>query len=82
MEISLDRYWTAFGRLAAVFSGALIVLLGLLADVPLLNACGRGFAAYLAVRVLTRIGAWAIAWSGSIAPPAPVVEQAQEVNGG
>jgi hypothetical protein len=82
VEVSLDRYWTAFGRLAAVFSGALVVLLGLLADVPLLTACGRGFAAYVAVRVLTRIGAWAIAWSGSIAPPAPTAEQAQEVTGG
>lgn len=79
MEISLDRYWTAFGRFAAVFSSALVVLLGLFADVPLLAACGRGFAVYVAVRVLTRLGAWAIACSGSIAPRPDPVEVTQEV---
>lgn len=68
MEISLDSYWTAFGRIVAAFSGALVVLLGLLADVSLLAACGRGFVAFLAVRVLTRVGAWAIAWSAQLGP--------------
>lgn len=82
MEISLDRYFTAFGRLAAVFSGALVVLLGLLADVPLLTACGRGFAAFVAVRVLTRLGAAAIAWSNSIAPKQLATDATQEVTRG
>lgn len=82
MEISLDRYWTALGRFAAVFSSALVVLLGLFADVPLLAACGRGFAVFLAVRVLTRVGAWAIARAGSIAPREEALEATQEVTGG
>ncbi|MCA8980206.1 MAG: hypothetical protein H6831_11495 [Planctomycetes bacterium] len=79
MEISLDRYWTALGRFVAVFSGALVVLLGLLADVPLLTACARGFAAYVAVRVVTRVGAWAIAWTGSLTPREEAIEASQEV---
>ena len=68
MELPLDRYWTAFGRLVAVFSGALVALLGQLADVPLLAACARGFVAFLAIRVLVRLGAGAIAWTARRTP--------------
>lgn len=70
MELSLDRWWTALGRLAAIFSGSLVVVLGLLSDVPLLAACGRGAVAFFAVRVLTWLGAWAIAWTRAFDPHA------------
>ena len=80
MEISLDRYWMAFGRLAAVFSGALIVLLGLLADVPLLHACGRGAVVFFAVRLLTRFGTWAIAMTASIRPAVAPVQPERAKN--
>ncbi len=83
MELPLDRCWTAFGRLVAILAGALVVLLGLLADVPVDAACLRAFVAFLAIRALTRVGAAAIAWTSTRTVPRAAAQPAgEEVIGG
>ena len=69
-EVLLEPTWRSFGRSLASGAGALTALVSMLSGVPLLTSCGRGALALFGILILTRIGAMALARTGSSAAPA------------
>ncbi|MCB9914215.1 MAG: hypothetical protein H6828_03570 [Planctomycetes bacterium] len=70
-DFQLDSAWRSFGSTLSAGVGALVALISLFADVPLATACGRGALALVAVQLVTRVTAAALArTSARSAPPA------------
>jgi hypothetical protein len=59
----LARDWNALGRHVAVAAAAAVALLSLCSHVPVWLACARAAVLWLALSVLTRLGALALARS-------------------
>ena len=59
-EVALGNAWRSFGHRVAVLGGSLVALLSLFHHVPASTAALRGGAAWFAVLLLTRVGAFAL----------------------
>lgn len=57
---SIRRAWIALAHRAAVAGGSAVGLLSLFAHTRVHVACLRGFAAFLAVRLVAKLGLWAL----------------------